>query len=459
MLVPLILSNLICNEQYARKTLPHLHSEYFSIASERAVFEVIGAYIHKYNKIPDVQTVKLELYNKSNLNEHVKKECQDLLLNLNKDSSDLDYLVDQTEKFCQDRSIELALHKSIDILTEKDGKLDRGTIPKILSDALAISFNSSIGHDYIDDWATRFDTYHREEERVSFDIDILNKITNGGLKRKTLNILLAGVYAGKSLCMCHMAAANLLAGKNVLYITMELSEEMVGERVDANLLDIPINQMKEIPRKIFENKIKKLKDKIAGRLKIEEYPTGAAGADNFRYLLNELKLKKKFIPDIIYIDYLNICKSSRIKYTSNVNTYLYVMTIAQEIRGLAVEYNVPIVTATQLNRQGFTDSDPGMEHASESFGTMAQADLVLVVLTNEELESLNQISIKQVKNRYNNPSYYKRFLLGCDRNKMRLYNLNNEINPEPQQENVSVPDIPVMDMSLSKEKGKFANWS
>lgn len=459
MLVPILLSNLLNSERYARKILPHLQSEYFQVQSERVIYEIIRDYINGYNNLPNLQTIRLELFNKTNLNEHIKKECQDLITEISKSVVDdnIDYLVNQTEKFCQDRSIELALYKSIDILQDKASKLDRGAIPKILQDALSVSFDPHIGHDYIEDAQKRYDSYNAVEDRIPFDIELLNKITNDGLPRKTLTILLAGVHIGKSLTMCHMAASNLKAGKNVLYISGELSEEMVGERIDANLLDIPIDQLRNIPHDIFMKKIERIKSLYSGRLKIKEYPTAAAGSDHFRYLLNELKLKSKFVPDIIYIDYLNICKSSRIKYTSNVNTYLYVMTIAQEIRGLAVEFNLPIVTATQLNRTGFTDSDPGMEHAAESFGTMGMADLVLVLTANEDLEQQNQISVKQEKNRLMNRSYYKRFLIGCDRSKMRLYDLENQqVNTPPTNK---VVDVPVMDRALNKEKGKFADFS
>jgi len=460
MLVPVILSTLINSERYLRKILPHLQPDYFQNQSERVVYEIIRDYVQTYNTIPNQQTIRLELFNKTNLNEHVKKECQELVSNFETTNDEnIDYLIDQTEKFCQDRSIELALYKSIEILQDKDNKLDRGAIPKILTDALAISFDPHIGHDYFEDWEKRYEGYHAVEERVPFDIELLNKITNGGLPRKTLTVLLAGIHVGKSLTMSHMAAGNIRDGRNVLYITAELSEEMVGERIDANLLDLSIDQLQTLPYDMYQTKINRVREKYAGNLKIKEYPSAAAGSDHFRYLLNELKLKSKFIPDIIYIDYLNICKSSRIKYNGNVNTYLYVMTIAQEIRGLATEFNLPIVTATQLNRTGFTNSDPGMEHAAESFGTMAQADLVLVLTTNEELEQQNQISVKQEKNRLMNKSYYKRFLIGCDRMKMRLFDLDNSIvNPDSNVSPAPVVDAPIMDKMLKQER-KFVGFT
>lgn len=425
MIEKLILSSLIVNEDFARKVLPYVSPEYFQVQSERITFEVIRNYIHQYNKPPTIEAIKVDLFNRGDLNEHLKTECQGIIKDFDFEAQDGEWLVNNTEKFCQDKAIENGLYKCIEILQDKEGKsnLDRGSIPKILSDALAVSFDTHIGHDFLDDWLTRYKFYHTHEARIPFDIELLNKITDGGLPRKTLNILMGGVGFGKTLMMCHMAASNLLIGKKVLYITLEMAEERIAERIDANLLDIPVNELKLMQETLYEKKVSRLREKTPGKLIIKEYPTAQAGADNFRHLLNELKLKKNFIPDIIYIDYLNICKSSRVKFSSSMNTYVYVKMIAEEIRGLAVEFNVPVVSATQLNREGFTNSDPGMEHTSDSFGLPATADMLLAMVSNEELIALNQLSIKQIKNRYGDLSTHTRFHVGCDRRKMRLYNI------------------------------------
>ncbi len=459
MISQVILKNLIRNEVYCRKVLPYVLDEYFFVESERIVFGIIRDYIHKYNLIPNTQVINLEVFEKPNINEHIKKECKTLVDSFDDVVADLQYISDITEKFCQDRAIELGIHKSLEILENKDKKLDKGAIPGILADALGVSFDSHVGHDFLDDWQKRFDFYHATEERVPFDIDFLNKITGGGLPRKTLNIILGGVGVGKSLVMCHMAAANLRLGKNVLYLTMEMAEERIAERIDANLLDVPIGQLKVLSQPMYENKINKLKEKLVGKLIIKEYPTASAGADNFRFLLNELKLKKRFVPDVIYVDYLNICKSSRVRYSSTVNTYLYAMMIAQELRGLAIEQNVPIITGTQLNRAGFTDSDPGMEHTSESFGVPAQADLLLVITSNEELAGLGHLAWKQIKNRYNDPNMFMRFHTGVKRDKMQLYNLDQPLPVQQNQGPIAVPDIPIMDISNKFTKEAFKEFS
>jgi predicted ATP-dependent serine protease len=334
----------------------------------------------------------------------------------------LDWLLNQTEKFCQEKSVYNAIMESISILDDKTGKKTKGAIPDILSNALAVSFDSHIGHDFIENYEERFDFYHRKEVRVEFDLDYFNEITRGGLPRKTLNIALAGTGVGKSLFMCHCASANLTAGLNVLYITMEMAEEKIAERIDANLLDISVEDLSSLPKDSYDKKMKRLKEKTKGKLIIKEYPTACAGSGNFRHLLNELKIKKSFVPDIIYIDYLNICLSTRLKSNSNANSYTFIKAIAEELRGLAVEYNVPIVSATQTTRSGYSNSDLGLEDTSESFGLPATADFMFALISTEELESLNQIMVKQLKNRYSDPSSNRRFVVGVDRDKMRLYN-------------------------------------
>lgn len=460
MLERIILNNLINSEEYVRKVLPYLEPEYFHNSAEQKIFLVINEFIQKYNKSPDITAVSVDLFNRADLNEHVIKDCQDIIANFQPDTSHLDsqWLVDQTEKFCQDKAIENGLRKSIEILEDKEkGKLDRGSIPKILQDALAVSFDSHIGHDFLGDWEARYAFYHNVEEKIPFDLDILNEITNGGFSNKTLNVLMGGVGFGKSLVMCHMAAANMMKGKNVLYITMEMAEERIAERVDANLLNVDINQLVGVDKPRYEALLeKRVRAKTLGKLIIKEYPTALAGADNFRHLLNELRIKRNFTADIIYIDYLNICKSSRVKFSANLGLYLYVKFIAEELRGLAVEYDIPIVSATQLNREGFQNSDPGMEHSSESFGLPATTDILLGIVSNEELAKLNQLSFKQIKNRYADPNKNTRFIIGCDRSKMRLYNVENKAQyPAPKSDD----DVPVFDKGDFTTKSDFSSWT
>jgi replicative DNA helicase len=438
-----ILSNLLFNDEYGRKVIPFLKSEYFQDYSERVVFDLVDDYVKKYNDFPSVEALAIDLSNKDGLNEETFKISREVITTLQSTDSKLDWLLDQTERFCQDKAIYLGLMKSIKILDEKNGSISKGSIPQILTDALAVSFDTHIGHDFIDDADERYEFYHRKEKRVPFDLDYFNTITNGGLPNKTLNIALAGTGVGKSLFMCHCAAANLTRGNNVLYITLEMAEERIAERIDANLLDIAVDELEMIPKQSYDTKIEKLKSKITGKLIIKEYPTACAGSANFRHLLNELKIKKNFIPDIIYIDYLNICLSSRIKHGSNVNSYTLVKAIAEELRGLAVEHNVPIVSATQTTRSGYSNSDVGLEDTSESFGLPATADFMFALISSEELESLNQIMVKQLKNRYSDPGSNRRFIVGIDRSKMRLYDVD-----QSAQEGL-VDDRPVMD------KGKF----
>ena len=343
-----------------------------------------------------------------------------------REGSEIQWIVDKTEKFCQEKAIYNAVLGSISILDGKDKTHDKGQIPKILSDALAVSFDNSVGHDYLENTDERYEFYHRHEERIPFDLDYFNKITKGGLPNKTLNIALAGTGVGKSLFMCHVAAGAMVQGKNVLYITLEMAEEKIAERIDANLLNVTVDELSELTKELYDRKINKLKGKVVGKLIIKEYPTASASATHFRTLLNELNLKKSFVPDIIFIDYLNICCSSRIKAGANVNSYTYVKAIAEELRGLAVEFNVPIVSATQTTRSGFTSSDPGLEDTSESFGLPATADLMFALISSEDLEELGQIMVKQLKNRYSDPTQYKRFALGIDRAKMRLYDVEQQ---------------------------------
>ena len=444
-----IFNNLLNNEQYARKTLPFIKGEYFNNRNDKVVFELIENYVNEYNAFPTKEALLVDLNNKDGISEEQFKDCQTLINEIPNQSdqmSNVDWLIDQTEKFCQDRAIYNAIMQSIKIMDDKTGKMSKGSIPQLLSDALAVSFDTSIGHDFLEDTQSRYEFYHRKEERIPFDIDFLNRITRGGLPRKTLNILLAGTGVGKTLAMCHMAAANLSAGNNVLYITMEMAEEKIAERIDANLLNVPLDELYQLPKDAYERKVNRLKEKTVGRLIVKEYPTSTAGSANFRHLLNELKIKKNFVPDIIYIDYLNICMSSRLKQGANVNSYTYIKAIAEELRGLAVEFNVPIVSATQTTRGGYDNSDVGLTDTSESFGLPATADFMIALIATDELKALNQIMFKQLKNRYNDPELYKRFVVGVDRPRMKLY------DAEQSAQDDIVDDSPIYDKTPS---GKF----
>ena len=421
-----ILKNLIYNEEYLRKVLPFLKAEYFTDRVERTLFNEITSFTHTYNSTPTIEALALAIKERRNLSDEEVEKSQTYLEEVEKskgEESKIQWLTDKTEEFCQEKAIYNAVLGSISILDGKDKTNDKGAIPKILSDALAISFDTSVGHDYIEDSDERYEFYHRKEERIPFDLEFFNKITNGGLPNKTLNIALAGTGVGKSLFMCHVAAGAMVLGKNVLYITMEMAEEKIAERIDANMLNVTIDDLMSLPKDMYDKKISKLREKTVGKLIIKEYPTASASSIHFRSLLNELNLKKSFVPDIIFIDYLNICCSSRIKAGANVNSYSYVKSIAEELRGLAVEFGVPIVSATQTTRGGFTSTDPGLEDTSESFGLPATADLMFALISNEELDGLGQIQVKQLKNRYNDPNYYKRFNVGIDRPRMRLYDV------------------------------------
>lgn len=418
-----ILKNLVHNEEYMRKVLPFLSEEYFVDFSDKSVYNLINTFIAKYNKPPTVEALEISLQN-SNLPEGAYKDAQDILKNLTSfEPSNQDWLVQETEKFCKDKAIYNAILKSIDILEEKDKKHSKDGIPSLLQEALGVCFDSSVGHDYFENASDRYDFYHRVESRIPFDIDLLNKITQGGLPNKTLNIALAGTGVGKSLFMCHVAASTLAQGKNVLYITLEMAEERIAERIDANLLNVEIDQLKNLPKNMFESRMDKISGKTHGKLIIKEYPTASAHVSHFKALLNELSLKRSFKPDIIFIDYLNICASSRFKPGGSVNSYTYVKAIAEELRGLAVEFNLPIVSATQTTRSGFSNTDVELTDTSESFGLPATADFMFALISTEELEQLNQLMVKQLKNRYNDPTFHKRFMVGIDRTKMRLYDL------------------------------------
>ena len=419
-----ILKNLVHNEDFARKTLPFLKEEYFSDSSERQVFKRITDFMTKYNSRPTREAIGIEIESSSNLSEEEHKRSMELVRNLvEPEPVTMDWLLESTESFCQERAVFNAVMDSIAILDGKDSNRTKNSIPDILSEALGVSFDSHIGHDFIDDFADRYDYYHRVEEKIPFDLELMNKITRGGLSRKSLNIILAGTGVGKTLAMCHFAAANLAMGKNVLYITMEMAEEKIAERIDANLLNIASEDLQKLPRDLYENKIARLKAKTTGKLIIKEYPTASAHAGHFRHVLNELNLKRNFVPDIIYIDYLNICCSSRIKTGSNVNSYTYIKSIAEELRGLAVERNLPIVSATQTTRSGYSNSDPGLEDTSESFGLPATADFMIALIRSEDMDDRGQLMVKQLKNRYSDPADLRKFVVGIDRIKMRLFDV------------------------------------
>jgi replicative DNA helicase len=416
-----ILRNLVFNEDYSRKVIPFIQPDYFEQKAEKVIFEEIVQFIVKYGSAITIEALNIEVENRTDLNETEVKEIREINASLNDAAVEKQWLLDTTEKWCRDRAIYLALMESIHIADGNNEKKNRDAIPSILSDALAVSFDNNIGHDYLQNYEERYEFYHRKEDKIEFDLEYFNKITKGGLPNKTLNIALAGTGVGKSLFMCHLASSVLLQGRSVLYITLEMAEERIAERIDANLLNVPIQQLVDLPRSTFENKVNSIAKKTQGSLVIKEYPTASAHSGHFKALLNELALKKSFRPDIIFIDYLNICASSRYKSNLSVNSYSYIKAIAEELRGLAVEFNVPIVSATQTTRSGFGSSDVELTDTSESFGLPATADLMFALISTEELEQLGQIMVKQLKNRYNDPTIYKRFIVGIDRAKMRLY--------------------------------------
>ena len=416
-----ILRNFIHDEDYCRKVIPFVKPEYFQLRQERIVFEEIAKFTSKFNNLATKEILSIEIENRDDINDKEASECLQIVSALHDDDVDSEWIVDTTERWCRDRAIYLALMESISIADGKDEKKNRDAIPAILSDALAVSFDQSVGHDYFLDYESRYEYYHKKEEKIEFDLDYFNKITKGGLPNKTLNIALAGTGVGKSLFMCHVASSVLLQGRNVLYITMEMAEEKIAERIDANLLNVPIQDLTDLPKSMFENKVTNLAKKTQGTLIIKEYPTASAHSGHFKALLNELALKKSFRPDIIFIDYLNICASERYRGNGSVNSYSYIKAIAEELRGLAVEANVPIVSATQTTRSGYGSSDVELTDTSESFGLPATADLMFALISTEELEQQGSILVKQLKNRYNDISINKRFLVGIDRAKMRLF--------------------------------------
>jgi len=416
-----ILRNLVHDEEYARKTIPFIQPDFFEDKSEKIIFEETTSFINKYDSCITVEALNIEVENRTDLTEEEVKNIVTISREFTNTPVDSQWLLDTTEKWCRDRAIYLALMESIHIADGNDEKRNRDAIPTILSEALAVSFDNNIGHDYLQNYEDRYEYYHKTEDKIPFDLEYFDKITKGGLPNKTLNIALAGTGVGKSLFMCHHASSVLLQGRNVLYITMEMAEEKIAERIDANLLNVPIQQLVDLPRNMFDKKVNRLADKTQGTLIIKEYPTAAAHSGHFKALLNELALKKSFRPDIIFIDYLNICASSRYRAGSNVNSYSFIKAIAEELRGLAVEANVPIVSATQTTRSGFASSDVDLTDTSESFGLPATADLMFALISTEELEGLSQIMVKQLKNRYNDPTIHKRFIVGIDRAKMRIY--------------------------------------
>ena len=421
-----ILSNLISNPDYTRKVIPYIKEEYFQDTTERVVFKTIALYVDRYKSPPeDREIIKLDLQ-KATLNEEQYKVAKEYVDNLSSDISEeqFEWLVDETEKWCKDKAIYNAILSGIHIIDGKSKDQTADAIPSILIDALSVSFDTHIGHDYMEQYEERYDYYHEVEEKVPFDLEFFNKITKGGLPNKTLNICLAGTGVGKSLFMCHVAAASLMMGKNVLYITLEMAEKKIAERIDANLMNISLTDLHDLPRRMYESRIEKIQKKTQGKLIIKEYPTASAHCGHFRSLHSELLLKKSFKPNIIFVDYINICASQRFRYGSNVNSYTYIKGIAEEMRGLAVELNVPFVSATQTTRQGFTSTDIGLEDTSESFGLPATADLMFALISTEELEGLNQMLVKQLKNRYNDPTVNKRFIIGIDRAKMKLYDVS-----------------------------------
>tara|TARA_S200000501_G_scaffold289486_1_gene274324 strand:- start:2052 stop:3428 length:1377 start_codon:yes stop_codon:yes gene_type:complete len=451
--VPLtILSNLLHDEVYTRKVLPFIRDEYFEERTDRVVFQQIAEYVKAYDGLPSKEVLHIEAEKRDDLTQDEFSLVEKLIDALHESTSERAWAEDTTESWCKERAIYLALMKSIQIADGQDEKHSNDAIPEILKDALAVGFDQHVGHDYIDDSEGRYEYYHRKENKIEFDLEMFNKITAGGVSNKTLNIALAGTGVGKSLFMCHYAASVLLQGKNVLYVTCEMAEEKIAERIDANLLNTNIKEVAELPKTIFEKKVNKLREKTQGKLIIKEYPTASAHVGHFRSLLSELKLKKNFIPDIIFIDYLNICASSRYRSAVNVNSYNYVKAIAEELRGLAVEFDVPIFSATQTTRSGFTSTDPDLTDTSESFGLPATADLMIALISSDELEELGQLMVKQLKNRYNDPTYNKRFVVGIDRPKMRLYDCEQEAQDDILDTTVDTP-IPA-----KVSKASFNDW-
>jgi len=451
-----ILNHLLNNEDYCRRVVPYLKNEYFE-GTHKTVFDLIVNFVSKHNKLPTSKILELEL-KKINAPEDVLNNASRLVNEIaEKSDIDTEYLLDESEKWCKERAVYNAIMDSIQIIDGKDKERSEGAIPEILSEALGVSFDEAIGHDYIDNSDERFEFYNRKEDRIPFDLDYFNKITKGGLPNKTLNIALAGTGVGKSLFMCHCAASVLNQGKNVLYITMEMAEERIAERIDANLMNLPIESLGSLSKHVFDDKIGKIAKASVGKLIVKEYPTGSAHTGHFRALLNELRLKKNFSPDMVYIDYLNICASSRMRgMGGSINSYTYIKAIAEELRGLAVEFNVPIVSATQTTRSGYSNTDVGLEDTSESFGLPATADLMFALISTEELEELGQIMVKQLKNRYNDPTKYKRFVVGVDRSRMKLYDVEESAQSDIMSD--MIPDKPINKFGERESNDSFADF-
>ena len=452
-----ILRNLLTNDTYMRKVAPFLAPEYFE-GTYKSIFREFTAYIAKYNNLPSKEALKIEIDAEDRMSDEQYRHTMDILPDIfTYAEEDLSWLVERTEKWCQDRAVFNAVMESISIIDGKHQELSKNAIPEVLSKALSVSFDTNIGHDYLESVDSRWDYYHTDEERMPWDLDYFNRITKGGLPKKTLNIALAGTGVGKSLFMCHAAAAALSQNRNVLYITMEMSEERIAERIDANLLNVPMDQLEHLSKDMFSSRVKSIADKTTGKLIIKEYPTGSAHASHFRALLNELKLKKKFLPDIIFIDYLNICSSSRMKgMGGSINSYTYIKSIAEELRGLAVEFDVPVVSATQTTRSGYGNDDVGLEDTSESFGLPATADLMFALISNDELNANNQIMVKQLKNRYNDVGQNQRFTLGIDRSKMRLFDVDQNSSPlNKEEDNGPAFDNSNSGQRISAEKMNF----
>jgi len=438
------LTQLLNNEDYARKVLPFIKESYFDVREERIIFEEISKFTEKYKKIPTQVSLEIEVGERKDLTDVEHDKIVQIIKSLNPAKVDFDWLVDTTEKFCKDKAIYNAIVEGISIIDGKDKKRTPDAIPDILTDALGVSFDDSVGHDYLLDSDDRYSYYHKVEKRIPFDLEYFNRITKGGLPPKTLNVALAGTGVGKSLFMCHMAANCLSQGKNVLYVTLEMAEERIAERIDANLMNISMEDLHSLPKKMFEDKIAQIQKNTGGKLIVKEYPTASAHSGHFRGLLKELAIKKSFKPDILFIDYLNICSSSRFKGNANVGSYFYIKAIAEELRGLAVETNVPIMSATQTTRSGFTSTDIGLEDTSESFGLPATADFMFAITSSEELDKVNQVAIKQLKNRYGDPNTNRRFVVGIDRSKMKLSDVENSPN---ELTDSNQDDVPVFDKS------------
>jgi len=442
-----ILSNLLNNDDYCRKVVPFVKAEYFQDHFERVVADELLTFFNTYNKPASLEILAIQLSNRKNLSQDQIDGLEKYINNLTFKTDNSDWLLTHTEKFCKQRAVTNAILDAFDIIEGKDKVRTEDAIPTMLSEALSVCFDSSVGHDFLEDFQDRYDFYHRKEEKLEFDLDLFNKITKGGLSKKTLNVILAGTGVGKSLFMCHVAAAALLQGKNVLYITLEMAEERIAERIDANLLNMTMDELGRVERDIYETRINKLIKKTAGKLIVKEYPTASAHAGHFKALLEELRVKRNFSPDLVVIDYLNICSSSRMKHGSGVNSYTYIKSIAEELRGLGVEYNVPILSATQTTRGGYDNTDVDLTDTSESFGLPATVDFMFALISTEELENLNQIMVKQLKNRYNDPSYYKRFVIGVDRARMKLYDVEESAQKDISDSGQQPDDTPAFDKS------------